>query len=547
MKRRRIATLLIGITLVVLLGFALSGCGKSEPEAAAAPAPEAPAGPSELRVSFAWPTYIDPAVGNDASSSSAMVNLYDTLVFPTADGKVVPWLAESWEVSDDGLTWTFSLRQGVKFHDGSDLMASDVAYSFNRLSSIGEGFAYLFGSVAGVSVVDDYTVQFQLGKSNGLFLPSLVRLFILNEEVVSSNVNSEGAYGDMGDFGKNFLLTADAGSGPYQVEEFQLEEQLVMKKFDGWWGNFNPNAPEKVRFIAVTEAATIRTLMSNGELEISDQWQSVDALENLQKLDGVSVAALPTFMELYLMMNTKAAPLDDLAVRRAISYAFDYDTAVSLEWPGTKKSVGPVPQSLGGHNPNVTTFEYDVEKAKAELSSSRYADDIADYPIEIHWISEVRDEEKFALLFQANMAEIGIEVKVVSSPWLSVVENTATPETSPDLVMIYIPSDMPEVGPLLNLKYHSSTAPTWSQNEWLLDADLDTAIEDALATVDVDERFAKYADIQESIAAAAPALYLYDSVEKHAYQDYVDWPAAKGDSSALTGYYIYAAKIGINK
>ncbi len=544
--KKSLAGILVGISFVALLGFGLTGCSKSEPEKAVR-APAESEESSLLRVSFAWPTYIDPAVGNDNSSSSAMVNLYDTLVFPLADGTVKSWLAESWEVSDDGLVWDFILRKGVKFHDGSELTADDVVYSFERLTTIGEGYGYLFGGVSKAEAIDDYTVRFTLGEANGLFLPSLVRLYVLNKDVVEAHLASEGAYGDKGDYGKEFLLTADAGCGPYKVSEFRLEEELVMTRFADWWGHFNPKAPEEVRFLAVTEAATIRTLMSNAELEISDQWQSVDAFENLQKLDDVSVAALPTFMELYLMMNTKAAPLDDLAVREAISYAFDYDTAVSLEWPGTKKSVGPVPQALGGHNPNVKTYDYNVEKAKAALARSKYAGNISDYTIEIHWISEVPDEEKFALLFQANMAAIGLDVEVVSSPWLSVVENTAAPETSPDLVMIYIPSDMPEVGPLLKLRYHSSTAPTWSQNEWLLDPELDAAMDKALATIDVEERFAKYADIQEDIAARASALYLYDAVEKHAYQDYVDWPAAKGKASPLTGYYIYAADIGIDK
>jgi peptide/nickel transport system substrate-binding protein len=542
MKQKRIFMLLIGFSLIALVGFGLAGCGQSEPEASE----EMAAGPRELRATFSWPTFIDPGVGTDNSSSSAVVNLYDTLVFPTADGNVIPWLAESWDVSADGRVWDFKLREGVMFHDGTELLASDVVYTFDRLTTVGEGFGYLFTTVAGATVVDDYTVQFTLDQGTGLFLPSLVRLYVLNEDLVRANTAAEGAYGADGDYGKAFLLNNDAGSGPYQVSQFQLEEYLVMSQYTDWWGDFAPNAPEEVRFIAATEAATIRTLMSNGELEISDQWQSVDALKNLAELDGVSVAALPTFMEFYLMMNTRVAPLDDLAVRRAVSYAFDYETALSLEWPGTKQSVGPVPQALGGHNPNVVTFDYDVDKAREELAQSRYADTIGDYTIEIHWISEVPDEEKFALLFQANMAEIGIDVDVVSSPWLSVVENTAAPETSPNLVMIYIPSDMAEAGPLLRLKYHSSTAPTWSQNEWLLDADLDAALDDALATVDVEERFAKYAELQDRIAELAPALYLYDAVEKHAYQDYVDWPAAKGAVSPLTGYYLYAADIGIN-
>jgi peptide/nickel transport system substrate-binding protein len=502
--------------------------------------------PRQLRISFAWPTFIDPAVGSDASSSSALVNLYDSLVFPLADGTVAPWLAESWESSADGLTWTFSLRQDVQFHDGSELEASDVVYSFNRLQTVGEGFGYLFSGVASAAATDDYTVEFTLSEPTGLFVPSLVRLYILNEGLVRSNTVADGAYGDEGDYGKDWLLTNDAGSGPYTVAEFPLEEFLLMEKHEDWWGEFVDNAPDLVRFIATTEAATVRTLMDDGELDISDPWQSIDALENLGELDGVTIAATATFTEFYFMINTRLAPTDDIHCRRAIAYAFDYEQAVGLEWPGTKQSQGPAPAALGGHNSNVFVFNRDLDKANEELAQCQYADSLADHPVEIHWISEVPDEEKFALLFQANMAEIGVTVEVVSTPWLSVVENTSAEETSPHIVTIYVNSDLPEVGPILLQRYHSSTANTWSQNEWLMDAELDAAIEDAMSTTDPDERFAKYAELQATIAELTPSLFIYDQVQKQAYHDYVDWPATRGEMSSLGGYRHYAAQIGVS-
>jgi len=291
---------LVPVLVLVLALVVLAACGgaatpaPAEPTQAPAEATQAPAepeatqppveaGPTALRVTFAWPTFIDPAVGNDFSSSAALVNLYDTLVFPNKDGGVDAWLAESWETSDDGLTWTFKLRPGLKFHDGSDLTASDVVYSMNRLQGVGEGYAYMFDNVADVSAPDDQTVVFTLSQPSGLFLLSLVRLYVLNEDLVKSNTAAEGAYGDNGDFGKNWLLTHDAGSGPYKVKEFPLEEYLLMEKNNDWWGTFADNAPDEVRFIATTETATIRTLMNDRRLEISDQWQTVQALKALMK------------------------------------------------------------------------------------------------------------------------------------------------------------------------------------------------------------------------------------------------------------------------
>jgi peptide/nickel transport system substrate-binding protein len=370
---------------------------------------------------------------------------------------------------------------------------------------------------------------------------------VLNEDLVRANTKATGPYGEEGDYGQEYLLTNDAGSGAYKIVEFPLEQYVLMEKFTDWWGEFVENAPDQFRMIGTTEAATIRTLMSNRELEISDQWQTIEAAQALDKIEGVDIAAFSNLTAFYFMLNNTLPPLDDLHCRRAVSYAFDYDTAVSLEWPGTKPMVGPVPQALGGHNPDVTVYTYDLDKAREELAQCQYADTIDQYPIDFVWISEVPDEEKFALLFQANMADIGIPVQIVSSPWLSVVENTSKQETSPHLVSIYVTADLPEAGPMLKQRYHSSSAATWSQNEWLLDEELDAAIDDALTTIDQAERFEKYKAIQADLADRAPSVFVYDQVEKHAYQTYVDWPTAKGEIIPAQGYNIFAARIGINK
>ena len=518
----------------------------SPPPEATATSPPPPPEKKVFRATFAWPTYIDPAVGSDFSSTSSLVNLYDTLVFPNTEGGVDPHVAESWDVSADGLTWTFQLKKGVMFHNGSELTASDVAFSMNRMLEIGEGLAYVFlGTVESAQAIDDYTVEFKLAQPSGLFLISLIRLYILDEEAVMANIVTPGPYGENGDWGKEYLLTNDAGSGPYMVKEFPLEEYLLMERYDGWWGDFAANAPDEVRFIATTEAATVRTMMSRQELELTDQWQTIEALEALDALDGVDIIAFPVLTEFYYMMNTRKPPLDDVNFRRAVAYAFDYDAAVGLEWAGTKQSVGPVPAICAGHNPDVFVFKRDLVKAQEALAQSMYADQLAQYPIEVHWITEVPAEEKWALLFQANMAEIGINVEIVGTPWLSVVEEMASQETSPHIVTIYVSADFPEAGSLLKVRYHSDAAPTWSQNEWLLDPALDQRIDDALATVDEEERYAEYKALQDDIVELCPSLFLYDQVQKHAVQTYVDWPPARGEVIPVMGYTMFAPAIGI--
>jgi len=499
-----------------------------------------------LRVTFAWPTYIDPAVGSDYSSSASLVNLYDSLVYPDVNGDPLPHVATSWETSDDSLIWTFHLRDDVVFHDGTPLTAADVKYSMDRLTTIGEGYAFLFlGRLTSTNVVSDYTVQFKLSQPFGPFISTLYRLYIVNQKVVEGNIKSPGPYGDMGDYGKPFLLTNDAGSGPYTVEEFRLEEELVMKKSSNYWIEIDEDAPNELRFIGTTEAATVRTMMSRKELEIADQWQSQEALKALDAMEGVDIAAYSPGTEFYLMINTKIAPTDDIHFRKAMAWATDYKTVVEQIFPGAFQARGPVPQNLPGADPDSFQYHRDLDKAREELALSKY--DPNEYEVELHWIAEVPDEEKVALLFMSNMADIGINVKVVKVPWMTVVEEMGALETSPHIVSIFDSSHYPEAGSLLESRYHSDSAPTWEQNEWLLDETLDALIDEAINTVDRDVRFAKYKEAQQYITNLCPTIFLFEQVEKHAYQaSYVDWPTARGEVNPVMGYNLAARFIKVS-
>jgi len=503
-------------------------------------------GGGPLRVTFAWPTYIDPAVGSDFSSSSSLVNLYDSLVYPDAKGDPLPHVATAWETSDDTLTWTFHLRDDVMFHDGTPLTAEDVKYSMDRLTTIGEGYAFLFlGRLASTEVIDAHTVQFKLAQPFGPFLSTLYRLYILNKDVVEGNIETPGPYGDKGDYGKGYLLTHDAGSGPYVLQEFRLEEELVMTKNPNYWIPIDVDAPDEVRFIGTTEAATVRTMMSRQELEIADQWQSQEALVALDAMEGVDVAAFSPGTAFYLMINTRIPPTDDIHFRRAMAWATDYATVVEHIFPGAFQARGPVPQNIPGADPTVFQYYRDLDKAREELALSKYSAD--EYEIEFHWIAEVPDEEKVALSFMSNMADIGINIKVVKVPWMSVVEEMGALETSPHIVSIFDSSHYPEAGSLIESRYHSNAAPTWEQNEWLLDTGLDAMIESAINTVDRAERFAKYAGLQHMITALCPTIFLFEQVEKHAYQAaYVDWPTAAGEVNPVMGYNLAARFIKVN-
>ena len=531
----------IWILSVVLCFFVFSGVAMA-----------ASASEKTVRLTNAWPCYIDPAIAADFASSVSVANLYDTLVFPTHDGEVIPHLAESWTISEDGLTYVFKLRSGVKFHDGSDLKAEDVKFSMDRLLAIGQGYSYIFKPVIdSVEANDDYTVTFKLKKTFGPFLYSLVRLYVLNKDLVMANIEQNDEYGDLGDYGKRWLLTNDAGSGPYQVQEMKLEEYLHAVRFADYWKPFDPNAPDSFRNIGITETATVRTLIQKRELEISDFRQPAEFYDNVSKVDGINVAKLFGGSTLFTMMHTKKAPTDDVHFRKALAYSIDYDAVANHIFPGSHQCQGPVSFILPGHNPNVFQYKRDLEKAKEELALSPYADKLDEYPVDLIWCAEVPDEEKVALLIQANAADIGIQVNVIKNPWMKIIEEVATPETTASMYLIFVSPHYAEAGSMIQSKYHSSSAGTWEQSEWLQDEQLDNMIEDAIDTIDKDARFEKYGKIQEYIVDLCPSLFLIDQPENYAFQDaYIDWiPADRAERgekvNPVMGYNQYMPEIKV--
>ncbi len=494
-----------------------------------------------LRISFANVPYMDPAVGSDEASSVYFINVYDTLVYPTKEGTVKPHVAERWEVSEDGLTWTFYLRKGVKFHSGRELTAEDVVFSLKRMIVIGEGYGYLFKPYVDLEktkALDKYTVQIVLKNPFGPFLITLVRLYIVDSELVKQHI-AEGPYGDMGDYGKNWLMAGekDAGSGPYKLYEYKRGESVTLAKFDEYWGETAPNAPTKVIMYGFTEPTTIRTMIEKRELEITDQWQPLENYEAMSKIPGVKIAQVPQAMIFYIMLHTKKPPTDDVHIRKAIALAFDYETAISDIMPYERRPVGPVPSMLPGADPSLKPIERNIEAAIEELKKSKYWGELDKYPIEYWWIAEVPWEERVALLFKANMEEIGLKVNVVKVPWLSVVEGMTKMETTPNAVSIFVVAHYAEAGSILSSRYHSHATGTWEQGEWLMDPEIDAMIEDALGTVDFNERMQKYYEIQRKLVELYPSLYVYEHVVLRAYQaDYIDYPAARGEVIPIAEY-----------
>ncbi len=545
--KKKLISLLLALTLTGSLLTGCSGGSKSTAESTDKEVNTSSQADSDktLRISQSSGGVVDPGTSVDATSCIAYANLYDSLVYPDMDNNPTASLSDSWETSEDGLTWTFKLKQGVKFHDGSDLKASDVVFSMNRLLTMGEGFAYLFSSYVDSSeATADDTVVFHLKESFAPFLSILPRLYILNEDLIMDNLES-GSYGDYGDYGKAYLAENDAGSGAYYLTEMKTQDRICMARFDDYFQEWDEKAPENVEIVMNTETATVRTMMNNGELQISDQWQTNEAYEALDKIDGVNVGSFSNGQILYLMLNTKKQPTDDVHVRRALAYLIDYDQVCETLFPGYTKVSSVVPEGVFGYSDEGYDYEYNLKKAESELKQSKYYDELTSgsLAVEVEWISDVPDEEKLALLIQSTASELGLNVKVTKVPWATHVDNCGSVDTTPNASTCFVSSEYPEAGAMLYQRFHSDTAGTWQQTEWLQDAGVDSMIQKALTTLNDDEREAAYGEIQKKAAEECWGIAVAEQAEKHAYYDNIEMPAITraeaGESVALPLGYNY--------
>lgn len=545
------------VLCMVMILCSMSACGKADTPSAdgtkgegtqAATVAEGQTGSGKaLTVGISGTPDLDPAIATSTSSLIAAVNLYDTLVFPTKDG-VEPRVAESWEISDDDKTYTFHLKKGILFHDGSELQASDVAFSMERLLGIGEGVSYLFSNaVDSVEATDDYTVVFHLKQPFGPFLDALVRLYIVNEELVMAN-KKDGPYGEFGDYGKSWMVFNDAGSGAYKAVELVQQDYFLAEKYNDWFvGWSNEQAPETFKLVEITEAATVRTMMTNGELDITDQWQSSETLAALEKIDGVEIGEFSGNKIYSVYYNTQLAPMDDVNFRKAISCLIDYDTVCKNILVNSVRAVGPVASGVLGASES-TQYNFDVEKAKEYLAASKYADDYQNQKVEILCNSDVADLEKIALMIQAAAKEIGLNIEISKAPWVSIIDRVGSVDTTPHMMMICANPMYDDAGCFLESRYHSKNIGTWEQGEWLDSKELDQMIEDAMRIVDPEERYAAYKVIQDKIVdEICPTAYLCEFTERLAYQtNSIKWPAIEERTdgalpNALEGYmYIFA-------
>jgi peptide/nickel transport system substrate-binding protein len=533
---------ILALLLVVCLTFALVGCGGGGADTSTEPSSGDAEG-SIFRVTQTIMPKWDPAVGSDYASCVVLINAFDSLVFPTEDGGVEPWVAESWDISEDGLTWDFKIREDIYFHSGNQLTAHDVAYSMERLLEIGEGFAFLFYEyIDSVEVIDDFNVRFNCKTAYGPLLNSLVRFYIVDKELLETKYAADGDYGDKGDYGKGYLLENDAGSGPYIVDSVSTNISVGGSKFKDYWAGFEENTPEKFIVYASNDGVTVKTMMSRQELESTDMWQTTENVASMLASDDTfKLAYNYTGGGINLWMNNQRPPMDDKHVREAFGYLIDYATVCEQILPDSLQKDSVIPSNLLGFIP-VFDFEFNLDKAQAALAKSKYADTIGDMEIELVWNSESADREKVALMVQAAASQIDLNVKIVELPWSTIVANSADMEMSPMTTLTSITPVSSDAGSQFVSMLRTKKVGTWENMNWVNDPVLDELIDRSLTLVDIDERAAAYREIQEYCGENFTFVPIAETPERLVYQSsYVELEPRIG----LQGFSFYLRDIKV--
>ncbi|MEX2026455.1 MAG: ABC transporter substrate-binding protein [Pirellulaceae bacterium] len=311
------------------------------------------------------PKTLDPINTDIAEAVHVITNVFDTLVtYHDETSEVVPSLAEKWETSLDGLTWTFQLRSGVKFHDGKEMNAEAVKISFERLLARDHPLVYdtarpyqsAYSMIRQIETPDQHTVVFRLANPSAVFLSNLA---MFCGSVVSPTALEKS--------GSQFA-DQPVGTGPFRVAKWARDQQLVLERFDDHWRG--PAKLKNIIFVPVRESATRLQRLQRGEIDLADNLSpselsilAKDQAMTVQEVDGMNVC--------YLTMQTEKPPLGNANVRRAIWLAINKPELIQVGYTGhAEPAKSMVPPTMWGHHDKLEDRPYDLAEAKKLLAEA---------------------------------------------------------------------------------------------------------------------------------------------------------------------------------
>jgi len=453
---------------------------------------------------------IDPAVANDYTQNLAAYNMYDNLVTQSPNGTLIPSLASSWTISPDGTTYTFTLNQGVNFHSGNVLNASDVVFSAQRDIAIGQGVGLYWTSFlnsSGVKALSSSTVQFQLSRPFVPFLSTLSIFYIVDQQTVMKHLVNVSASSPEGDWGASWLSTNEAGSGPYMLENYQPGVSLTLSRFVGYWRGWtaNPRPFNTVVYTVVTSDATVLSLAKEGQTEMTSPTRAYSTYQALQSQLGWTFQSEPSLYVFKIAMNTQKSPLNNLLFREAVALAFNY-SSLNYFFPGETPATGEIPSAWEGYNPAVPALTQDLSAAKQALASSGVSPTVRTFTIT--YVSGFIPEQEMAEEFQKDLAQIGITVNIQPQTWLTMTQLATNKTTTPDFTVVATAATYPDPDSLLYPQYDTASQGTWNAFEWFSNATVDNLLNQERATVNPAQRTQILYQIQADIAQQYPDVFL---------------------------------------
>ncbi|MFS0892845.1 ABC transporter substrate-binding protein [Microbacterium sp. 179-I 3D3 NHS] len=436
---------LVAVTGAALAALVLAGCVASER------GDDGAEGSGDVDGTFVFaassdPASLDPAFAQDGETFRVSRQIFEGLVGTepgTADP--APLLAESWESSEDGMSHTFTLKEGVTFHDGTPFNAEAVCVNFDRWYNwtglaASEAFGYYYNKLfkgyasnpadavyKSCTPDGESSVTIELNKPFAGFIPSLsLPAFGMQSPSAMSEFGADEVGGTAEAPQLSEYATAHpVGTGPYQFEEWAPGEQVTLTAYDDYWGE--AGQVDEIIFRTIDDPTARRQALESGSIDGYDLVGPADtkALED----DGFTMVSRPPFTILYLAFNQAVPELQDPKVREALSYAIDKDALISQVLPeGTEKATQFVPPVVNGYNDGVTTYDYDPEKAKALLAEAGYdeSNPLAldfNYPVNVSR-PYMPDPEQIFTVLSSQLSEVGVETTPVSEEWVEYLDRT---------------------------------------------------------------------------------------------------------------------------
>ncbi|RME74673.1 MAG: ABC transporter substrate-binding protein [Planctomycetota bacterium] len=460
---------------------------------------------------------LDPQKMDDGESVLVAANIFEGLVRYAAHGtEIEPALATSWEVSEDGLRWTFTLRKGVRFHDGSPCDAEAVVFTFSRIIDPKHPAhdaeilnTALYQDIERVQALDARHVRFTLRRA---LAP---RLFLGNLTVYTAFIVPPGKLASRE--ARDAFARQPIGTGPFVFERWETGQRIVLRRNEHYWGP--KPAIERVVLLSIADNGARRRLLEAGEVHAIDGVNPID-VERLAKTPGVRVIEQPGMSVGYLAFNCRNRPLDDPRVRRAISLAIDREALVRLNFHGhAQPAVQICPPTVlappeGAHAPG-----RDLERARALLAEAGlepgHEFTLWAMPIPRPYMPEPK---KIAQLIKSQLAEIGLRCTIVTYPWDIYLHKTRQGEH--DMCLLGWTADVADPDNFLFVFFHSANL-GGTNFSFFSDPGIDTALLEAQTLRDPARRIRLYRRLERELAERAPLVPLVHPAQLAAVREQV--------------------------